>query len=129
MFPNPHDALPLSARPNLERYKKLAKALTKACRSGDPDAFRHWSRSFVETLVDRVALVISAGTPVDVQRWVDQLTAFAQNKLSSASHGGAACRLTDAQFVIARSHGFASWPKFAAHVDALAHAGSGAERF
>lgn len=129
MFPNPHDALPLPARPNLERYKKIAKDLTKACRSSDPDAFRHWSRSFVETLVDRAALTIPPGMPVDVQRWIDQLAAFAQKKVSGASPEGTACRLTDAQFVIARSHGFASWQRFAAHLDALAHAGSGAARF
>jgi ankyrin repeat protein len=126
VFPNPHDALPLPARPNLERYRKIAKDLTKACRSGDPDAFRHWARSFVETLVDLTALTVSPGMPVDVQRWIDQLASFAQKKMLAASNGATACRLTDAQFVIARSHGFASWQKFATHLEALAHAGSDA---
>lgn len=129
MFPNPHDALPLPARPNVERYKKIAKDLTKACRSNDSDAFRRWSQSFVETLVDRAALTIPPGMPVAVQRWIDQVAAFAQEKMSGASHGGTACRLTDAQFVIARSHGFASWQKFATHLDALAHTGSNVSHF
>jgi hypothetical protein len=35
MFPNAQDALPLPRRPNLERYKKLAKDLVKACKSDD----------------------------------------------------------------------------------------------
>jgi ankyrin repeat protein len=38
-------------------------------------------------------------------------------------------KLADAQFLIARAHGFASWPKFARHVDALQHAGSSDAKF
>jgi hypothetical protein len=34
------DAKELSARPNLEHYKKLAKDLLKAYRSGDPASMR-----------------------------------------------------------------------------------------
>ena len=43
MYPNPQEALPLPPRPNVEQYRKLAKELVKACRSGDPDAIRAWS--------------------------------------------------------------------------------------
>ena len=43
MFPNPQDALPLPARPNLEQYKKLAKDLARAAASADnPPALRAW---------------------------------------------------------------------------------------
>ena len=59
------DATPLPSRPNIEHYRKRAKALVKS---------------------------------------------------------GAAATLTKAQFQIAREHGFASWPKFAKHVDGLTHA-------
>jgi ankyrin repeat protein len=38
-------------------------------------------------------------------------------------------KLADAQFLIARAHGFASWPKFARHVDDLQHAGSPDSQF
>jgi ankyrin repeat protein len=38
-------------------------------------------------------------------------------------------KLADAQFLIARAHGFASWPKFARHVEALQHAGSSDSKF
>src|SRR5207253_8572096 len=34
------------------------------------------------------------------------------------------CVLADAQFVLARCHGFLSWPKFQAHLDRLAHSGN-----
>ena len=30
MYPNPQEALPLTPRPNLEHYRKLAKDLVKA---------------------------------------------------------------------------------------------------
>jgi ankyrin repeat protein len=66
------DATPLPSRPNIEHYRKRAKALVK---------------------------------------------------------GGAAPTLTTAQFRIAREHGFASWPKFAKHVDALTRARSPISRF
>src|SRR5262249_16627181 len=56
------DATPLPARPNIEHYRKRAKALVRA---------------------------------------------------------GAAPTLTKAQFQIAREHGFASWPTFAKHIEAL----------
>ena len=32
MFPNPQDALPLPPQPSIERYKKIAKELVKACK-------------------------------------------------------------------------------------------------
>ncbi len=40
-----------------------------------------------------------------------------------------AVTLTDAQFFIAREHGFASWPALAAHLDALAQGDSPVARF
>ena len=40
----------------------------------------------------------------------------------------AACS-SDAQFFVAREHGFASWPKFAAHLESLADTGSAVSRF
>ena len=41
----------------------------------------------------------------------------------------ARCTLADAQFFVARCHGFASWPKFARHVEALARANSPVSKF
>jgi hypothetical protein len=47
------DALPLAARPNLDQYKKLAKDLQRACKSGDADAVRAWSRALRVTAAGR----------------------------------------------------------------------------
>jgi len=128
MFPNPQDALPLPPLPSLERYKKLAKALVKACKSAKPDAIRDWSEEWIETLVKLSGLKIAGALPVSIQRWIDEVEEFAKRKL----RGGAAdrrCALADAQFVIARSHGFESWPKFANQLEALAQKNSSVSRF
>ena len=49
MFPNPQSALPLPPRPSLERYKKLAKELVKACQSGDETAIGDWAEQWIRT--------------------------------------------------------------------------------
>jgi ankyrin repeat protein len=78
----------LPARPNLEQYKKQAKELRDAYRSGDAHAARR--------VQDHVRAVDAADT----------------RKIKALG-------LTDAQFVIAREHGFDSWPKFAKHIKTL----------
>jgi ankyrin repeat protein len=39
------------------------------------------------------------------------------------------CRIADTQLFVAREHGFASWPKFAAHVETLSRPGSAVSNF
>jgi len=79
----------LPARPSLEQYKKQAKDLLNAYKSADPEAM-HRVRAFVRGAEDTAG---SAPTK--------RIT------------------LTDAQFVIAREHGFESWPRFARHIETL----------
>ena len=119
MFPNPQDALPLPPHPSLDRYRKIAKALVKACKSGDPESVRKWSEEWVEKLVSLSGLTITPHLPVHIQTWTDELEFFARRKLSGGEPNGRKCALIDAQFVIARSHGFESWPKFVKHLLAL----------
>jgi hypothetical protein len=80
----------LPARPNLEQYRKQAKELLSAYKSGDEDAIRR-VREYVRG--------VDASGP--------QTTRIS---------------LADAQFVLAREHGFDSWPKFAKHIEMLATA-------
>src|SRR5947209_3474576 len=94
------DAVPLPPNPHLGYYKKLAKDLVKA--ADDPAALRAWTTRFVPDQIERVESHIRAA------------------KIA---------KLADAQFFIARAHGFASWPKFARHVGALQHAGSADAKF
>src|SRR5277367_2418875 len=117
MFPNPQDALPLPPQPNLEQYKKQAKDLVKACKSADPEALGAWAARWVKTLARLQGLEITRELPVRVDRWVAQVEEFARRKLRD-SGAGAECSLADAQFVIARAHGFENWPAFAAQITA-----------
>lgn len=78
------------ARPNLEQYKKQAKELARDCAAGEQDAW---------------------------MRVVRHHPRFAD--LGVAEKSGRRVSLTDAQLVIAREHGFESWPKFTAHITTL----------
>ncbi len=129
MFPNPQDALPLPPHPSIERYKKIAKNLIKACKSGDADSVRGWAEEWVQTLVKLSDLKITPSLPVRIERWIDEVEEFARRKLLGRRPGDRECSLAGAQFVIARSHGFESWPKFAKHLQALARNGSTVSRF
>src|SRR5215472_14614209 len=110
------DALRLPEKPNLEFYKKLAKDFQRAARSAEPDAILKWGEQWRErTETDDVDLHWKFETLW--KRLVQEKPAFA------------GCHLTDAQFFIARLHGFASWPIFAKHVEALAREKSGTKIF
>jgi len=125
MFPNAQDALPLPRRPNLERYKKLAKDLVEACQSVDPDAIGDWAEAWVRMLVRQSGIKLGRKESRAIVRWTEQVEAFAQRRLSNKEQ----CRLADAQFVIARSHGFESWAKFSKHLAALSQKNSLVARF
>lgn len=103
------DALPLPARPNLEHYKKRAKELHKLCKSGDCDALRGWVAGWIEPIAKRVE---PNATP-------DQIGYFVEQMVKRITKHMTACTLAKAQFAIAREHGFASWPKFATHLEEL----------
>jgi len=108
MFPNPQAALPLPPHPSLQQYKKQAKDLVKACSSADHEAIRGWAVKWLRSL--------AALQDPSIGDWIvgqaDDITQFVRSRLSNGK-----CSLADAQFVIARVHGFASWPKFAKQID------------
>jgi len=104
MYPNPQDVVPLPSRASLEQYEKHASDLAAACRSGEAGAISAWAAQFPES--------------------IQEVEAFARQTLTSRD--GA---LTAAQFVIARAHGFESWPIFAAHLEDLQKKESPASMF
>ena len=91
---------PLPPRPNLEQYRKLAKDLQRACKSGDPAAVRQWAARLVEGRPDIPAEMVA-------QHWA---------RLQKSNASAARCALAGAQFFLARAHGFANWSKFAGHI-------------
>ena len=127
MFPNPQDALPLPVRPSLEQYRKLAKDLVKACTSAEPDAMAAWADRWIGSLEKSAGRFSGLADRRTADRRAAQVEEFATRKLRSG--GAARCRLAEALFVIARSHGFDSWPKLVAHLDRLAHSHSRAAAF
>jgi ankyrin repeat protein len=129
MFPNPQDAFPLPPRPSFERYKKLAKELAKACKSGRAEAIPKWSEVWLEALAKLSGAKSTRDVSVRVQRWIDEIAEFATRKMQSREPAARNCALADAQFVIARSHGFASWPKFSKHLEASYAKSSNVARF
>lgn len=80
----------LPSRPSVEYYKKQAKQLLKAARAKNPDALGR-----IKRLHPRLG------------------------KLSDANLQTARLLLADAQCVLAREHGFDSWPQMLQHIAAL----------
>jgi hypothetical protein len=114
MYPNPQEALPLTPRPNLEQYRKLAKDLVKACRSSDPTAIRKWATRWIDRLATLQHRPKTLQTADDISASAGRVEEFSRKQFSDRK-----CSLTTAQFVIARAHGFARWPKFASHLESL----------
>src|SRR5688500_6013395 len=111
------DTLPLPPRPDLEQYRRRAKDLLKASRSTDAGAIRGWATEWLETLGRLRGVEV---TPF-VQHSFDRAVAQIEREVRAlAPEGGdAVCTLADAQRLIARAHGFPSWPKFAGHVEGI----------
>src|SRR6478609_5529136 len=84
------DRKPLPAHPSMEQYKKQAKELLKAYRSADVETIRRVKRHHPRF-----------------------------EKLSAPGFDVTKFALTDAQLVIAREHGFESWPKFAKRIEVI----------
>ncbi len=80
----------LPPHPDLEQLRKQAKDLLKSFRAGDADAFRRFRDHHPEA------------------------RARATERESAAPH-----TLADAQLVLAREHGFASWPQLREHVETV----------
>ncbi len=121
------EAIPLPPRPHLEHYKKLARDLQHACQSGEPEAIRQWYSRWRQSAAlhppDR-----TSPSPAELhheaqraeQRWL---------KFRMSSKHALECALSSAQFFLAREHGFASWPKFSRHIQAVSLAHSPVSRF
>jgi ankyrin repeat protein len=127
MFPAPHDALPLPLHPSVDQYRKLAKELLRISRSRDPEALRTWARERVETLVKLSGVFLTPQMPVSIERWAACVEDFAHRRLNPS--GGRPCKLSDAQFVLARLHGFETWPEFTRYIDKLKHGNSTTSNF
>src|SRR5436190_6707520 len=80
----------LPDRPNLDQYKKQAKELVKAAKAGDARAF------------------------VLMREHHPRLKQLPDHELHRTTFA-----LADAQLIVARAHGFNSWPTFAKHIETI----------
>lgn len=112
MYPNPQDVLPLPPRPSLEHFRKSAKRLAKACQSGN-DAIDAWATRWVGSLLRPNTDAYDHGQR-DAERFAHQIAHFARMRMTTTR-----CALTQAQFVVARAHGFTSWSKLVHHIKEL----------
>jgi Ankyrin repeats (3 copies) len=124
MFPNPQDALPLPQKPDVEQYRKLAKELVRDAKTGD-DAIREWAKRWITALVRQSGIVITRTLPVRIESWSNRVAEYAMKELREKR----TALLTKAQFVIAKSQGFESWPKFSRHLQQLAESKSHTSQF
>lgn len=111
------DTLALPPRPDLDQYKRRAKELVKACRSGDPGAVRAWATEWLDTLIRLHGVTMTPFVRHSYDRAIEQIETEVRDKVRSGD--GAGCTLVDAQRLIARAHGFASWTRFAKHVEGI----------
>ena len=112
MYPNPQDVLPLPPRPDLNQYRKRARELVKACRTGD-DALQSWASGWVDRLLELHGDKSTLHRR-DAERHARDIAAFARDRLRESDRA-----LSQAQFVIARAHGFPSWSKLVQHIEGI----------
>ena len=129
MFPNPQDALPLPPHPNLERYRKLAKELVKACKSEGSQAIGDWVVRWLESLARLNEFELTPEVRASIERRSPPIEHFVRSKLQGTDPQATNCVLADAQFVIARSHGFLTWPRFVQHLESLSESSSSISKF
>jgi hypothetical protein len=119
-------AIPLPARPRLDFYKKLAKELLHASADASAgisteDAVRAWAvrwlgaSGWLSEAKQSSSVVVGQRSQVEMHaKWIESRWWELRKK-----KGAAPPLLADAQFFLAREHGFLSWPRFAEQVQAL----------
>ena len=127
-------ARPLSPHASLEQYKKQAKDLLKACISLDAGAIRalaaQWFNAYayqeVETQARLQGVAVNQQLRESIQR---EELARIEKSIRASKLSKPDPKLADAQFFVARAHGFESWPKFARQIQALQRGNSQSARF
>ena len=117
MYPNPQDVLPVPPGANVERYRRHAAELVKVCLAGKPGGLLEWASGWLA----EIGRVAEAGghAPRERERLAGEIAEFAHAQLTRAG-----CAVSEAQFIVARAHGFHSWPVFVRHIGELGIEGS-----
>jgi ankyrin repeat protein len=110
------DVLPLPPRPDLNQYRKRAKELVAASSAPDAGAIAMWAKHWLEALTR-----LHGPQSTFVQSSFDRaVEAIEKGVLEALQQPDGRLKLSHAQFLLARAHGFASWPAFVRHLERLA---------
>jgi hypothetical protein len=112
------DTLPLPSSPNLEQYKKQAKDLLKATKSGDDDAVHTWGIEWLDALSRLTDNEVTPFAKASFDRAIGAIEEFVREKQDKSDNDGIS--LADAQVLIARAHSFENWSAFARHLEQVA---------
>jgi hypothetical protein len=104
------DTLPLPPSPDLGQYRKRAKELVAAACSGE-EAVRAWAADWLEAIARLTNELPTPFVASSYERAVDFIAQRLREQQTFA--------LANAQFLVARAHGFANWAAFARHVERL----------
>jgi ankyrin repeat protein len=103
--------LPLPPRPNLEHYKKRAKELAAAANSKDDGAIRIWAISWLEAIARPLIGTITPPYQEVFDKTVEAIDKLVRNQVAMSKSGR--FKIADAQFFIAKAHGFNNWSELA----------------
>ena len=111
------DALPLPPRPDVSQYRKLAKDLLAAVETDDADKIADWSRRWFRNLMRL------HGEPhhPELVGWgegfASRMAAYWRGEPVEKRMPPPRRTLAGAQLVLARVHGFPSWPALVKHIE------------
>src|SRR5687768_9228978 len=111
------DTLPLPPRPSLEQYRKRAKNLVAVAKSKDEGAVRAWTTDWLQALARSLRVEITPFVQSNFDRAVEGIEQRVREKMHASHDAGSTLTLADAQFLMARAHGFEHWADFAHHVE------------
>lgn len=113
------DTLPLPPRPDLDQYRKRAKALVSAANSGDPAAVKQWADEWLRALTRLLDVEITPFVQHSFERAVEGIQKEVLARVTRAKSKGAAFTLADAQHLIAQAHSYDTWADFTRQIEGL----------
>ena len=113
------DTLPLPPRPDLEQYRKRAKALVTAANSGDPDAVKQWADDWLRALTKLLGVEVTPFVQHSFERAVEGIQKEVATRVTRPKSEGAAFTLADAQHLIAQAHSYNTWADLTREIEGL----------
>jgi hypothetical protein len=114
------EALPLPPHPNVEQYRKLAKELAGAVKSGgDTEVGAFFAAWFEKLWRTNRAVPYDAESPRYIAEYSERLTKYFNGAWKPKDVPPPRRTLAHAQFVIAKIHGFSTWAALVRHIETL----------